>query len=181
MGLRIRFLILMSRIARYIVSGASLIALTRFIFIVLPRSRLHLDHYLNGKGRPLKINTGQLLKADMAVGQLLASSVVRGGGEGLVHIPQWQMASLDWRLAVGSFDLNWHCVGSGILVRLQGCYAWQPCEDRPTRAFHEAAFGLARRGARPFALAGTFFLCSNNRVDKWRRMDRFMPTDKLYM
>lgn len=149
-----------------------------------PRADAALDHYCRGGGAPLTIPAGELFEEDQGFASYISRTVSEAmrssASAGTVDVPQWRLSNIDWRLALGSFQLCWRAEGNGIAARINGEYDWHPEEIRMTKSVHEAAASLKNQAARAFPF-------HSNRefvpIDLLKRNAEkvFVPRDRVYM
>ena len=124
------------------------------------RAQRSFAHFRNGSGAPVHIRTDRLLADDAGVRDALLRSLcgvgpmTADGTATRVHVSQTHFTNKDWCYALGSVDFECRPVPGGFEVRALGRYDWHPEEARPTRAIHEMAARMERRGARAFDIVG---------------------------
>lgn len=102
--------------------------------------------------------------------QQLQPAVVSGS----FHVPQWHIAALDTRCALGSFDVTWQRNDQGYCFECRGVYDWSPKDKtRPTAIIHQAAARLKNHAPMRwhFSIKHTGQLPASD----WR------PLDRLYL
>ena len=84
-------------------------------------ARRHLVHYLTGHGHSLALDLTELLSQEHRirerVNETVRDMVDDGAFCGSIKIRMQDYHKNDWRLALGSFSLNWNMVAPGV-VRL---------------------------------------------------------------
>lgn len=129
-------------------------------FVALPsggRAEEYFDHYLSGAGTPktfsavqfIEQNDGVYRKFSEAVLQLFNTNSLRIGQKGVVGLRQKDVTTEDWKMAVGSFPLEWTYQGARTLsggdlelvftVEGGNEYKWYPDDaKRESQLLHQA-------------------------------------------
>ena len=147
------------------------------------RARQCLDHYLAGSGKPLTVTTSDLLMEDAGVRHALGHGILAQRGDGLhggvISVPQYAFANIDWRCALGSVHFNWKLDDSRLAIWFDESYRWDPAASRVTRIFHQAAENMKQHGAREFQVQGMPARVSRRELCTGSGLH--VPADRLYM
>ena len=135
-----------------------------------PRASRHLNHYMYGNGKELRIDTRLLLKEDPNVCHefcAATSAWLRHGlTQGRVPVHQQIYSNCDWLYALGGININWVLEGNMIVAWFINRYRWHPLEPRITQPIHRAAESLKRYGAKEFTIVGSKVRLSFSAISK---------------
>lgn len=122
----------------------------------------HLDQYLEGRGN-LKVDLLQLFKDDPLVLSHVKTEILfglsKGKSSGVVPIRQSKYTNDDWRLAIGSMNINWKFPSKmgphKAHVGFRNKYRWHPNVPRITQCIHQAADRLKAKRAKEYWMEGS--------------------------
>jgi hypothetical protein len=126
------------------------------------RASAHLDQYLEGRG-DLEVDFERLLCEDAAVRSKIQHHVIfglrDGKLQGSIPVRQGDYSVSDWRLAIGSMNVNWTFPSrrgsERVHLGFRNQYRWHPDEPRITQCVHQAADRLRARRARNYWMHGS--------------------------
>lgn len=125
-----------------------------------PLAASMLDHYLQGSGKDVAVDTTKMFNEDPVLARYFIGQVkdpVRAGtASGNVPISQDRYGNQDWRMALGSINLQWKVVERNTVETwFVNKYRWHPGVNRVTQCVHEAADNLKASGAAEFMMVGS--------------------------
>jgi hypothetical protein len=136
----------------------------------LPKAHAMLRAWMSKSGETPHVP----LMQDVGFVRLLRDRLNPAAASGSFHVPQWHLAHLDHRCALGSFDVTWRREGDSYRIDCHGIYGWSPGDEiRPTTIIHQAATRLKGRLALPWR----FHMIHTGRLPA----SDWIPVDRVYL
>jgi len=160
--------------SRFLIEGLAARLLRPF-----PLALGHLRHYLAGSGQSRWVSTAAWFRADAGLRSALAQELqVDPAPGGRLAVSQSVLTNWEWRLAIGSVQVDWERDADGIWISFADRYDWHPDAPRVTRILHRAAAHLRGSGARAFTVHGRR---ERVRLPASEPARRRLPLGRLYL